>query len=82
MAYNNMAAAGEGAGSAMPAGAEPGGAADAKPQLVCPNCGATFEQVEKPAGEGAGEAGGEDKSWEDELRGMTARTPETEGEPQ
>lgn len=36
-------------------------AAAEKPQLVCPNCGAAFEQVQ-PAGEG-GEAGGEDKSW-------------------
>jgi hypothetical protein len=74
--YSEMAAAGDGAG----AGANPGPEPKPKSQLVCPNCGATFEQVEKPEGEGAG--GGEDKSWEDELRGMAARTPETAGEPQ
>ena len=64
-----------------PAGAAPdtGGMENAKPQLVCPACGAAFEQV-KTEGEGA--AGGEDQSWEEELRHMTARTPETEGQPQ
>jgi hypothetical protein len=76
--YSEMAAAESGA--EMPAG----GDLKPKSQLVCPNCGATFEQVEKPAegGEGAGEAGGEDKSWEEDLRHMAARTPEAEGQPQ
>ena len=64
-----------------PAGAEPdaGGMENVSTRLVCPACSAAFEQV-KTEGEGA--AGGEDQSWEEELRHMTARTPETEGQPQ
>jgi hypothetical protein len=55
------------------AGASDAGGSSEKPQMVCPECGCKFEKVETD-----GEAGGgEDKSWEDELRGMTARTPET-----
>ena len=62
------------------AGAEmDSGGPETKPQLVCPQCGATFEQVQT---EGGGDGGGEDKSWEDELRHMTARTPENEGQAQ
>jgi hypothetical protein len=65
MPLDNMAPA----GAAMDAG----GTSGEKPQMVCPECGCKFEKVETD-----GEAGGgEDKSWEDELRGMTARTPET-----
>jgi len=71
MPLDNMASTG--------AELDSGGTSNPKPKLVCPACGAAFEQV-KTEGEGA--AGGEDKSWEDELRHMTARTPETEGQPQ
>ena len=64
-----------------PAGAaqDTGGMENVSTRLVCPACGAAFEQV-KTEGEGMG--GDEDKSWEDELRHMSARTPETEGQPQ
>ena len=78
-AYSEMAAAAP--GGEMPAGSDP----KPKSQLVFPNCGATFEQVEAPAGEGAGEGMGEgsgDESWEKDLRHMAARTPEAEGQPQ
>ena len=71
MPLDNMASAG--------AESDSGGMADSKPQLVCPACGAKFEQVQT---DGAAAGGGEDKSWEDELRHMSARTPETEGQPQ